>query len=187
MHFCTVGIVVPGLNPQISAPYFVSLSFFKVARQNPECKVYVQGKLSLPPTPTSQIVSPWPSSILAFSCLWRISNSSALGLTNCNWEGRTAGEKKRGREGAEWKKDSTHHLTEHIVWGLINYTNPLTSTIVVSCPAPPHTWEKEGLVFWATFLVTWGGVAPWSERSNQIAECIIICAWCKQSYFEPNY
>ena len=50
----------------------------------------------------------------------------------------------------------------------------------------PHCTCKEDLVFWATFLVTWGRVAPRSESSNQIAECIIIDAWCKRLYFEPN-
>ena len=58
--------------------------------------------------------------------------------------------------------------------------------MLVSYPAPPHTCEKEGLVFWTTFLVTWGGVAPLSESLNQILERIIICAWHKWSYFEPN-
>ena len=46
--------------------------------------------------------------------------------------------------------------------------------ILVSCPDPPRTCEKEGLVFWATFLVKWGGVAPRSESSNQTAERVII-------------
>ena len=46
---------------------------------------------------------------------------------------------------------------------------------VISCPDPPHTCKKEGLVFWATFLVKWGGVALQCESSNQIAECVIIC------------
>ena len=38
-------------------------------------------------------------------------------------------------------------------------------------PRPSYTCEKEGLVFWPTFLVT----AAQSESSNQIAECVIIC------------
>ena len=38
-------------------------------------------------------------------------------------------------------------------------------------PRPSHMCDKEGLVFWSTFLVT----APRSESSNQIAECVIIC------------
>ena len=46
---------------------------------------------------------------------------------------------------------------------------------LVSCPDPSRTCEKEGLVFWATFLVKWGGVAPRGESSNQIAERVIIC------------
>ena len=29
--------------------------------------------------------------------------------------------------------------------------------VVVSCPDPPPKKQKEGLVFWAIFLVTWGG------------------------------
>ena len=53
---------------------------------------------------------------------------------------------------------------------------------LISCPAPPRTCEKEGLVFWTTFLVTWGGVAPRSEGLNQILERIIICAWHKQAF-----
>ena len=44
--------------------------------------------------------------------------------------------------------------------------------MIVSCPAPPRTCEKEGLVFRMTFL---GGVAPQSESLNQILERIIIC------------
>ena len=47
--------------------------------------------------------------------------------------------------------------------------------LLVSCPDPPRTCEKEGLEFWASFLVKWGGVAPQSESSNQIAERVIIC------------
>ena len=39
---------------------------------------------------------------------------------------------------------------------------------------PPHAQTllhvRESLVFWVTFLVTWCGVAPRSERSNQILD-----------------
>ena len=45
-----------------------------------------------------------------------------------------------------------------------------------------HSYCSERL-----FLVTWGGVAPRSESSNQIAERVIICPWCKRSYFKPNW
>ena len=45
------------------------------------------------------------------------------------------------------------------------------TSVLVSCPASPRMCEKEGLVFWTTFLVT----APQSESSNQIAEHVIIC------------
>ena len=45
----------------------------------------------------------------------------------------------------------------------------------VLCPDPPRMCEKEGLVFWVTFLVKWDGVGPWAESSNQIAEHVIIC------------
>ena len=58
----------------------------------------------------------------------------------------------------------------------------LSSATFPSVPRPSHMCEKEGLVFWVTFLVTWGRVATWSESSNQILECIIICAWRKWSY-----
>ena len=54
-------------------------------------------------------------------------------------------------------------------------------------PRPSRTCEKECLVFWVTFLVTWGREVPWSESLNQILERIVIGAWCKQSYFEPNW
>ena len=47
--------------------------------------------------------------------------------------------------------------------------------LLVSCPDPPRMCEKEGLVFWASFLVKQGGVAPRSESSNQIAERVIKC------------
>ena len=30
-------------------------------------------------------------------------------------------------------------------------------------PRFSHTYDKEGLVFWVTFLVTWGGATLWSE------------------------
>ena len=50
----------------------------------------------------------------------------------------------------------------------------LYGSVLVSCPAPPRTCEKEGL-FRVTFLVTWGGVAPLSESLNQILERMIIC------------
>ena len=53
-------------------------------------------------------------------------------------------------------------------------------------PRPSRTCEKEGLVFWATFLITWCRVAPQSEGSNQILERIIVCAWRKRSYYEPS-
>ena len=51
----------------------------------------------------------------------------------------------------------------------------LIVALLVLCADPPRTCEREGGVFSATFLVTWGGVAPCSESSNQIAEHIIIC------------
>ena len=35
---------------------------------------------------------------------------------------------------------------------------------IASCPHPPEKWEK-GLVFWMTFLVTWGGV-KWHKECN---------------------
>ena len=59
---------------------------------------------------------------------------------------------------------------------------------LISSPDPPEK-ENESLVFWLTFLVTWGGIAPLSESSNQILECIIICAcaWHKRSYFELKW
>ena len=43
-------------------------------------------------------------------------------------------------------------------------------------PQPFHMYEKEDVLFSAIFIVTWGGLAPQSESSNQILECIIICA-----------
>ena len=60
---------------------------------------------------------------------------------------------------------------------------------LVLCPDPLTRVRKRVLVFWswATFLVTWGTVALRSESSNQILERIIICAWHKRSYFEPNW
>ena len=42
---------------------------------------------------------------------------------------------------------------------------------IVSCLDHPRTCKREGLVFWATFLVT----APRSESSNQIVEHVILC------------
>ena len=51
----------------------------------------------------------------------------------------------------------------------------LIIALLVLCADPPRTCEREGGVFSATFLVTWGGVAPCSESSNQIAEHVIIC------------
>ena len=35
------------------------------------------------------------------------------------------------------------------------------------------------MVFWATFLVIWGKLAPWPESLNQILERLVICAWRK--------
>ena len=55
---------------------------------------------------------------------------------------------------------------------------------LVSCPDPLRTCKKEGLVFWAILLVTWGRVASWSKSLNQILKHIIICAWHKWSYFD---
>ena len=42
--------------------------------------------------------------------------------------------------------------------------------------------KKEGLVFWAIFLVTWGRDALQLVSLNQIAEYEIVCAWHKQLY-----
>ena len=69
-------------------------------------------------------------------------------------------------------------VTPPFKWSSIHVATLLRMHLV-SCPAPPCTCEKEGLVFWATFLVT----APQSESSNQIAERIIICndVHCRQS------
>ena len=70
----------------------------------------------------------------------------------------------------EWRSTNTGwHLNIH--YGKIFCTH----LNLVSCPPSSHTCEKEGLVFWATFLVTWGRVAPRSESLNQIAEHMIIC------------
>ena len=46
--------------------------------------------------------------------------------------------------------------------------------MIVSGPDPPRTCEKEGLVFWTTFLVTWGGV-KWGKECNY---CIPPCIAC---------
>ena len=50
-------------------------------------------------------------------------------------------------------------------------------------PRPSHTCE-EGLVFWATFLVTWSGADLGFEITNQIAEDLIIIAWRKRPYLK---
>jgi len=42
-------------------------------------------------------------------------------------------------------------------------------------PRPSHTCE-EGLVFWATYLVTWGGANLGFEITNQNAEDLITIA-----------
>ena len=55
---------------------------------------------------------------------------------------------------------------------------------IINVPRPSRTCE-EGLVFWATFLVTWGGADLEFEITNQIAEALII-AWRKRLYFETN-
>ena len=60
-------------------------------------------------------------------------------------------------------------------WGMGMRLAFWTHHCLVSCPDPPCTCKKEGLVFWATFPVKWGRVAPQAESSNQIAECVIIC------------
>ena len=72
-----------------------------------------------------------------------------------------------------WNLKTQHPLLLHM---LSSFGDHVTEnlTVLVLCPDPPCTCEKEGLVFWAIFLVKWGGVAPRSERSNQIAERIII-------------
>ena len=87
VHFCTVGVVC--------------LTIFLQSRKTKSRMESLHSRVSylyIPPTPTSQMVSPWPSSILAFSCLWRISNSSALGLTNCSCNGEKQGG-ERGQNG----------------------------------------------------------------------------------------
>ena len=56
------------------------------------------------------------------------------------------------RADAKYAKSCCHKTTCAIV---LMTPNPLIGSLgLVSCPAPPHTCEEEGLVLWATFLVT---------------------------------
>ena len=67
---------------------------------------------------------------------------------------------------------STLWFIQKTVWKVSTSNNYLVKLVSFSLVSRPScACEKEGLVFWVTFLVT----APRSENSNQIAERIIIC------------
>ena len=59
---------------------------------------------------------------------------------------------------------------------------PSRPSELVSCPDPLARARGSGVL--SDFSCR---VAPRSESLNQILERIIICAWRKRSYFEPNW
>ena len=73
----------------------------------------------------------------------------------------------------------THQLSSRIL--LVTWSLNLLCTTLVSCPDPPKK-RKEDLVFWTTFLVTWGGV----EQHNYCIPHALRAACKMEAWMIPS-
>ena len=64
-------------------------------------------------------------------------------------------------------------------WWLLGLAVKVPWLGLVSCPGSPCTGEKEGLVFWTTFLVTLGGIAIYV---HDVSKCILNRIGGKKTY-----